>query len=466
MIKVTHAKIVNIADDAAAAAKGEVLPSDWNANHIVTGGRTVLTADATYFVSATGSDSNGGTNSTTDAWATLQHAAFFIAGNIDFAGFNVTVRIGAGSFVGFGVATTIGGGNYQFIGAGSANTTITNGPNDGVYNFGEGCSLYFPLPGNFGIDGVTFSDSLGKAGFKLAANGINATLGQIVAFSVDLVFDSSVGADAIHNVATSTLLTAIGPIKIVGHGTHIAGEAILLENQADFIDFATWTLTNPANTYDGGFVNVEFASTYTDFGATFTGTAHGPPYQVYQNSSIASNSAVGILGPNHFPGDLEPLIDFSSSYDAAIFAIKIAGIPSTATGYGTLPQNLAFGAFKDSSAGPRTIAFNDGGTIYAAQIGPFINTSASTNYTLAIADQNGHVEMNNGGANTVTVPSSSSVKFPVGTEIRITQVGAGATTVTLASTLMTGHNFGALSGQWGSATLYKRGADEWVQTSY
>src|SRR5690348_223214 len=102
MPTVTHAFNCNIADDPAAAAKGEVLISHWNAEHVVSGVRTALTGNANYYVSATGSDSHGGTNSTTDAWATIQHAIDFIASNLDLAGFILTINIGPGTFSGFG----------------------------------------------------------------------------------------------------------------------------------------------------------------------------------------------------------------------------------------------------------------------------------------------------------------------------------------------------------------------------
>ena len=43
-LTVTHAKVSAIADDPAASAAGEVLPSDWNAAHVVTGAMSVFNA--------------------------------------------------------------------------------------------------------------------------------------------------------------------------------------------------------------------------------------------------------------------------------------------------------------------------------------------------------------------------------------------------------------------------------------
>lgn len=53
-ITVTHTKVSAIADDAGASAAGQVLPSDWNANHSLSG-----TVDVT----------NGGTGSSTASGA-------------------------------------------------------------------------------------------------------------------------------------------------------------------------------------------------------------------------------------------------------------------------------------------------------------------------------------------------------------------------------------------------------------
>lgn len=93
------------------------------------------------------------------------------------------------------------------------------------------------------------------------------------------------------------------------------------------------------------------------------------------------------------------------------------------------------------------------------------NTQTGTAYTLVIGDAGGVVEMNNGSANTVTVPPNSSVAYPIGTVVEVTQVGAGQTSLAAGS----GVTLRAASGtslrtQWSGASLRKRGTDEWVVT--
>lgn len=84
-------------------------------------------------------------------------------------------------------------------------------------------------------------------------------------------------------------------------------------------------------------------------------------------------------------------------------------------------------------------------------------------YTLVLADAGKAVEMDVASANTVTIPPESSVDFPVGTVVEVTQVGAGQTTVAAGSgvTVRTPSTL-VLTGQWSTVTLRKRGADDWL----
>ena len=58
-----------------------------------------------------------------------------------------------------------------------------------------------------------------------------------------------------------------------------------------------------------------------------------------------------------------------------------------------------------------------------------INAQTGTTYTLALADANKLVTLNNGAAITLTVPTNATVAFPVGTVIALQQLGAGAVDV-------------------------------------
>lgn len=98
------------------------------------------------------------------------------------------------------------------------------------------------------------------------------------------------------------------------------------------------------------------------------------------------------------------------------------------------------------------------------------NAQVGTTYTAALTDRGRIVTMNNGAANTFTIPDDTAINFPIGTEIRVLQIGAGATSiagsaggggVTLNGILA---GTGTLTGQWDEVRLYKVAADTWYAT--
>ena len=66
-------------------------------------------------------------------------------------------------------------------------------------------------------------------------------------------------------------------------------------------------------------------------------------------------------------------------------------------------------------------------------------------------------------ANVLTIPTNATVAFPIGTEIRVTQLGAGQTTITpdAGVTLRSISGKNKTTGQYSVATLFKRGLNEW-----
>lgn len=92
-----------------------------------------------------------------------------------------------------------------------------------------------------------------------------------------------------------------------------------------------------------------------------------------------------------------------------------------------------------------------------------INPQTGTTYTFVLADAGKICEFSNAAAITVTVPPNSSVAFPVGTQIEVTQTGAGKTTLAQGSgvTITSLASYKSIAGQYASATLYKRATDTW-----
>lgn len=87
----------------------------------------------------------------------------------------------------------------------------------------------------------------------------------------------------------------------------------------------------------------------------------------------------------------------------------------------------------------------------------------TASYTLVLADAYTHIEMNVATANNLTVPLNSTVAFEIGTQILISQYGAGQTTIVATGGVTIRSSGGKLKlgARYAGGTLEKVGADEW-----
>jgi len=72
--------------------------------------------------------------------------------------------------------------------------------------------------------------------------------------------------------------------------------------------------------------------------------------------------------------------------------------------------------------------------------------------------------MNVGTANLVTIPSSSTVRFPIPAEVQVLQWGSGQTSIAAASTnVFTGSNnsYNKIGARYTGVTLVQRALDQW-----
>jgi hypothetical protein len=93
-----------------------------------------------------------------------------------------------------------------------------------------------------------------------------------------------------------------------------------------------------------------------------------------------------------------------------------------------------------------------------------LNAETGTTYTLALSDSGKFVTQTNAAAIATTIPPNSTVAFPIGTQVNLMQLGAGAITITAGAgvTLRSADSLVITNGQYSVATCVKIDTDEWV----
>lgn len=91
-----------------------------------------------------------------------------------------------------------------------------------------------------------------------------------------------------------------------------------------------------------------------------------------------------------------------------------------------------------------------------------INTQTSQ-YTLVVGDNYKLIELNFSAGNNIIIPTNAAQPFPIGTQIILSQYGAGQVTVVpdTGVTLRSSGGKTKTAAQYAMATLIKRGTNEW-----
>jgi hypothetical protein len=120
-----------------------------------------------------------------------------------------------------------------------------------------------------------------------------------------------------------------------------------------------------------------------------------------------------------------------------------------------------------------TLTFQDGSTqTTAATYDPnlIVNTQIGTTYTVTAGDAQKVITLSNAGAITLTIASNATQALPVGTQVTVSQFGAGQVTIVGASSpaAVTIRSTGATSttpktrAQYSTATLIQTSTDNWL----
>lgn len=94
-----------------------------------------------------------------------------------------------------------------------------------------------------------------------------------------------------------------------------------------------------------------------------------------------------------------------------------------------------------------------------------VNTQTGTAYTAALTDANGVITMDNGAGNTLTLDPVGTTAYPIGYEIKVIQIGVGATTIQAgASVSLNGvaDGSGTLTAQYDRVVITHIATDTWI----
>jgi hypothetical protein len=264
---------------------GSGTKADWTIN--LTGqpsiGRERLTANRTYYVATTGSDTNDGLTSGA-AFATLQKA-YNIVSALDLSGMTVTIQVAAGTYSSGVSATTpqVGAGSICFVG------DTTTPSNVLVSTTNANC---------FSASGP--SVIIYVAGFKLVAatsgRGLFATNNGVININGAMEF----GACATHHIIASSF----GLVNCSSGAITISGGSVDFVNAQQqgtiVLQGTTVTLTGtPA--FSSAFANSALLGMLSLALMTFSGSATGKRYSATSNSVIYTAGG----GSTYFPGSTD-----------------------------------------------------------------------------------------------------------------------------------------------------------------
>jgi len=326
----------------------------------------------------------------------------------------------------------------------SLTTTGTSGAS--TYNSTTGV-LNIPQYSGGGGGGTVTSVAaltLGTSGTDLSSSVANSTTTPVITLNVPTASATNRGALSSADWSTfnnkaNALSGTINTIAYWDSATTIASLALATYpslTELSYVKGVTSAIQTQLNAKQG---TLTLTTTGTSGAATLVGTTLNIPQYSGGGGSITL-AAIG-SSPNANAATLT-----GSALNLEPASASFGGVVTTGT---------------QSFAGAKTFS-ND------LTISGILNVTVTTNrqtasYTLVLADRGKLVEMNVATANNLTIPLNSSVAFPTGTKIDLSQYGAGQTTVVATSgvTIRSTNSWVKLNARYAAATLIKIGTDEW-----
>lgn len=239
--------------------------------------RLVLTANTDFYVSTTGSDSNDGL-STSTAWRTVSHGAYYIKNNVDAAGFIATLNVGAGTYSENVAVVGAMMGGVQFFIKGDETTP-------GNVIIGTGGNAPGIYARDLGI--VTISGVRVLGGVQATQLGV-IDIGKPGSSTPTVEFGQATGGVHI-NAGDSGFINIIGPYSIVDNAYYHINCSTLGR-----VNLGGQQCTIPSARAFYAFVNTNFRGTAVcNTGETYVGSGvsgtTGLQYSVAQQGALVKN---------------------------------------------------------------------------------------------------------------------------------------------------------------------------------
>lgn len=203
---------------------------------------------------------------------------------------------------------------------------------------------------------------------------------------------------------------------------------------------------------------------------TFTGTVNAGKTVITSNVAQGSPDRPLTLNNNASAGDFIRFVNSNATNGSKYFRIDGAGafqIINSAYSAAPLTVSDAGLVTATSYAGDGTSLTGVETSSHAAStyspITRQVNGQSGTTYTLVLTDAGKLVFLGNASPVTCTIPNSSTVAFPSGTQIDFIQYGAGKTTFASASgvTIVSLNSNKALLGQYAACSIIYNGSNVW-----
>jgi hypothetical protein len=431
----------------------------------------------TYTLTSVGNDLLEGTTQAT-AFRTLSRAILEIA-NFNLAeGWPVTVNVANGLYdevLQLQVEVGVSPGQITWFGNSdmfSVRVRPTSNPSSGIFN---GVVSVQGARGHI-FQGFWFDGSdPGYGGFQT----IGAVSGSLIGFQFGCRFSVAANANtSIFFPTGSEIDLNAGSFQFDWTGTQGGfanvqqGSTLFIQNSVTSLHLNTAAPTGLAFFFAVGFGSFIFFNTrptvWSGFGGVVAPNNIGPDSSIQTQTGDAAElpggGVIGYNGANSFIGSNQDNAISNNGGLVGMGFVQNTFLPTvgSATVCGFNGAAYPFDYSPTGTTHSYGYVINDYGTAKYWNFGGINSQTAA--YQLTISDMNHRVEIANAGAVNLTVPANATEAIPIGYECTITQTGAGAVTVT-AAVGVTGHNFGAVGGQWVSVKLYKRATNEWVQTT-